>query len=77
LDTIVKGFEQGLISEDLLKKLKPFFEFRNTLIHRYWVVDDSLLIINILKGKNDFSQFVTEIEAYLKSEKREEQGAKA
>jgi hypothetical protein len=40
-------------------------------------VDDSLLIINILKGKNDFSQFVTEIEAYLKSENREEQGVRA
>jgi len=77
LDTIVKGFEQGLISEDLFKKLKPFFEFRNNLIHRYWVVDDGLLIKNILRGKNDFFQFVTEIEDYLKSENREEQVAKA
>ena len=67
LDTIVKGYEQGLISEDLFTKLKPFFEFRNTLVHRYWKVDDERLIENIIRGKNDFSRFVSEIEAYLKS----------
>ena len=67
LDTIVKGFEQGIISEGLFNKLKPFLEFRNTLIHRYWIVDDSRLIENILRGRNDFSLFVSEIENYLKS----------
>jgi uncharacterized protein YutE (UPF0331/DUF86 family) len=66
LDAIVKGFEQGIISEDLLNKLKPFLEFRNTLIHRYWVVDDSRLIENILRGQNDFTMFVSEIEKYLR-----------
>jgi len=74
LDTIVKGFEQGIISEALYNKLKPFLEFRNTLIHRYWIVDDTRLIENILKGQNDFSLFVSEIEAYL-SEAGERQKA--
>lgn len=72
LDTIVKGYEQGLISEDLFTKLKPFFEFRNTLVHRYWIVDDERLIENVIRGKNDFSQFVSEIEAYLESINLEE-----
>jgi len=71
LDTMVKGFEQGIISEDLFNKLKPFLEFRNTLVHRYWVVDDGRLIENILQGQNDFSLFVSEIENYLKSIKPE------
>jgi len=71
LDTMVKGFEQGIISEDLFNKLKPFLEFRNTLVHRYWVVDDGCLIENILQGQNDFSLFVSEIENYLKSIKPE------
>ena len=71
LDTMVKGFEQGIISEDLFNKLKPFLEFRNTLVHRYWVVDDGRLIENILQGQNDFSLFVSEIEKYLKSIKPE------
>lgn len=71
LDTIVKGLEQGIISEGLFNKLKPFLEFRNTLIHRYWIVDDNRLIENILQGQNDFSLFVSEIESYLKSIKTE------
>ena len=71
LDSIVKGCEEGIISEGLFNKLKPFLEFRNTLIHRYWIVDDSRLIENILRGQNDFSLFVSEIENYLKSIKTE------
>jgi uncharacterized protein YutE (UPF0331/DUF86 family) len=48
LDSLAKGFEQKIISEDLFNRLKPFLEFRNTLVHRYWVVDDARLIENIL-----------------------------
>lgn len=40
IDTVVKAFEHGIISADLFQRLKPFFDFRNSLIHRYWVVDD-------------------------------------
>jgi len=65
LDTMVKSFEQGILSEELFHKLKPFLEFRNTLIHRYWVVDDQRLIENVVKGQHDFSLFVSEIEIYL------------
>jgi uncharacterized protein YutE (UPF0331/DUF86 family) len=35
IDTIVKGRKQGIISEGLFQKLKPFFDFRNSLVHRY------------------------------------------
>ena len=48
IDTISKAYESGLISEKLFQKLKPFFDFRNSLIHRYWTIDDTLLISNIL-----------------------------
>ena len=65
IDTILKGYEQGLISKALFDRLKPFFDFRNSLIHRYWVIDDSRLIENILQGRDDFEQFVREIETYL------------
>ena len=44
---------------------------RNTLIHRYWIVEDSRLIENILQGQNDFSLFVFEIENYLKALKQD------
>lgn len=67
IDTILKGHENGVLSEDLFQRLKPFFDFRNSLIHRYWTVDDVRLIDNILKGRGDFDKFIEEIEAYLKS----------
>jgi len=68
IDTILKGHDNGLISDNLFQKLKPFFDFRNSLIHRYWTIDDNRLIDNIFKGKSDFEQFIVEIEAILENE---------
>jgi len=65
IDTIVKGHQFGVISEDLFNRLKPFFDFRNSLVHRYWIIEDKLLIKNLLAGYTDFIQFVDEIEKYL------------
>ena len=64
IDAILKAYENGLISGPLFERLKPFFDFRNSLIHRYWTIDDSRLIDNILKGRGDFDLFIEEIEAY-------------
>jgi len=66
-DTIVKGYKEGIISEELFQKLKPFFDFRNSLVHRYWIIDDKKLITNIQSGKDDFNQFAEELEGYIKS----------
>jgi len=66
IDTISKGNKEGLISNELFQKLKPFFDFRNSLIHRYWTIDDEKMIENIKTGKDDFDHFVDEIESYLK-----------
>ena len=65
IDSVVKAHEHGLISAELFQRLKPFFDFRNTLIHRYWSIDDDRLIENIKNGRDDFDRFVEEIEAYL------------
>lgn len=65
IDTIVKGHKSGIISEDLFVKLKPFLEFRNSLVHRYWIIDDERLIQNLIEGHKDFERFVDEIEQYL------------
>jgi len=67
IDTIVKGHKEGILSEELFQKLKPFFDFRNSLIHRYWLVDDEQLIENIQAGKDDFELFINEMEKYLLS----------
>jgi uncharacterized protein YutE (UPF0331/DUF86 family) len=65
IDTIAKGHKEGILSEALFQRLKPFFDFRNSLIHRYWAIDDDKLIDNIKTGTGDFSRFADEIEAYL------------
>lgn len=70
IDTIAKGYKEGLLSEALFSKLKPFFDFRNSLVHRYWTVDDEKLIENIKAGLDDFEQFVDETETYLISQER-------
>jgi uncharacterized protein YutE (UPF0331/DUF86 family) len=66
IDTVIKGHEHGILSDDLFQRLKPFFDFRNSLIHRYWIVNDNRLINNILSGRNDFERFISEIETFLK-----------
>lgn len=66
LDTVKKAHEKGIISNELIKKLKPFFDFRNSLIHRYWVIDDATFLKNLSKGYNDFSDFCVEIKNFLK-----------
>lgn len=65
IDTILKAHENGLVTENLFQKLKPFFDFRNSLIHRYWTISDSKLVENILHGRKEFDLFIKEIEAYI------------
>ena len=72
IDAILKAYENGLISEILFQRLKPFFDFRNSLIHRYWTIDDSRLIDNLMKGRHDFGRFIEEIEAYLDLSNRQD-----
>jgi uncharacterized protein YutE (UPF0331/DUF86 family) len=67
VDTIAKGCKEGFLSEERFAKLKPFFDFRNSLIHRYWTIDDEKLIENIRNGLDDFERFADEIEAHLKA----------
>ena len=65
IDAILKAQENGIVSEDLFQRLKPFFDFRNSLIHRYWAVDDARLTDNIQAGRHDFDHFIEAIEAYI------------
>ena len=65
IDAVVKGHEHGILSQELFQRLKPFFDFRNSLIHRYWTIDDRRLIGDIKNGRNDFDSFLEEIETYM------------
>ena len=66
IDTVVKAHNNRIISDDLFQRLKPFFDFRNSLIHRYWTVDDRRLIANIQAGRGDFDRFVLQIEDFIR-----------
>jgi len=66
VETIIKSGEIGIISKALSDKLKPFFDFRNSIIHRYWIISDDMLLELVRKNYKDFLNFIEEIEKYLK-----------
>ncbi|GLI54030.1 type VII toxin-antitoxin system HepT family RNase toxin [Thermodesulfovibrio yellowstonii] len=67
IDTIKKAREKNIIDESVYVSLKPFFDFRNILIHRYWEIDDSLLLKNVKENLESFYQFIETIrEKFIK-----------
>ena len=50
IDTIKKACDAGIIPQELSSSLKPFFDFRNSLVHRYWIIDDMMLLNNCKNG---------------------------
>ncbi|MEK6777645.1 MAG: HepT-like ribonuclease domain-containing protein [bacterium] len=65
IDTVRKASENRLISEELASSLKPFFDFRNSLVHRYWIIDDQMLLKNCKAGYSDFRKLIEELEKFL------------
>jgi len=68
MDTLVKSREREIISEKLFSSFKPFFEFRNLLIHRYWNMDDAIILKNLREGYEDFFIFIEEIERLVEEQ---------
>ncbi len=66
VETIIKAGETGIISKNLANKLKPFFDFRNSIIHRYWIISDDKLLALVRDNYKDFYNFIEEIEKYFK-----------
>lgn len=65
IDTIKKASDAGIIPQELSSALKPFFDFRNSLVHRYWIIDDVKLLNNCKTGYKDFFAFIEAIEKFL------------
>jgi len=59
---IAKSREKGLLSETLFQRLKPFFDFRNMLVHRYWRINNQTFLLNLRQGKHDMKAFRKEIQ---------------
>ncbi len=43
VDCIVKTGREGIIMASLANKLRKLADLRNSLIHRYWIIDDEQL----------------------------------
>jgi uncharacterized protein YutE (UPF0331/DUF86 family) len=67
IETIIRAGETGIVSDTLSKKIKPFFDFRNSLIHRYRFISDEKLLELVRENKTDFISFIEAIENYIKS----------
>ena len=67
VETIIRAGETNILLEPLPKKIKPFFDFRNSLIHRYWFISDEKLLTLVRENKNDFIAFIDAIEGYIKN----------
>ena len=61
--------EKSIVSEEIYEKLKEMKKFRNILIHKYKMIDNSKVYLNATKHRHDFEEFKNEILAFLKKEK--------
>lgn len=60
-DALMKSAQHKLVDEDLLGRLRPFFVFRNMLVHQYWKVQDETFLKNLRAGLSDFREFARQI----------------
>ena len=67
VETIIRAGETNILPESLSQKIKPFFDFRNSLIHRYWFISDEKLLSLVRENKTDFISFIEAIENYIKN----------
>jgi uncharacterized protein YutE (UPF0331/DUF86 family) len=67
VETIIRAGETNILPESLSQKIKPFFDFRNSLIHRYWFISDEKLLALVRENKTDFISFIEAIEIYIKN----------
>jgi len=65
VETIIRAGETDILPDFLSKKLRPFFDFRNSLIHRYWFISDERLLSLVRENRDDFLSFIEAIENYI------------
>lgn len=67
VDCIVKTGEQGIIQSALANKLRKLADLRNSLIHRYWIINDEELFQQCSANIDDFSDFTMQMHTFLSS----------
>jgi len=61
VDCIVKAGENGIIKAELAKKLRKLADLRNSLIHRYWIINDAELFEQCRVNIGDLSDFCGQV----------------
>ena len=61
VDCIVKAGENGVIQSTLAGKLRKLADLRNSLVHRYWIINDGELFNHCSANINDFSDFSSQV----------------
>jgi uncharacterized protein YutE (UPF0331/DUF86 family) len=61
VDCIVKAGENGVIQSALAGKLRKLADLRNSLVHRYWIINDDELFNHCSANINDFSDFSSQV----------------
>jgi uncharacterized protein YutE (UPF0331/DUF86 family) len=69
VDCILKAGINGIIQESLSRKLRKLADLRNSLIHRYWVIDDQELFNLCLLNLDDLSEFTSQVSVFVTSGK--------
>ena len=55
----------GILSSEMIEKIRGMRGFRNIVVHRYGTIDDTLAYQLLTAGIGDFSLFAAEIEKVL------------
>ena len=69
VDCILKAGTNGIIQEGLSRKLRKLADLRNSLIHRYWIIDDRDLFNLCLFNLDDLSEFASQVSVFVTSRK--------
>jgi uncharacterized protein YutE (UPF0331/DUF86 family) len=69
VDCILKAGTNGIIQEGLSRKLRKLADLRNSLIHRYWIIDDRELFNLCLSNLEDLSEFASQVSVFVTSRK--------
>lgn len=62
---MVKAGENGVITSNLSGKLRRLADLRNSLIPRYWIINDEELFTISSANSGDLKEFADQIDAFL------------
>jgi len=65
VDCIVKAGENGIITPELSNRLRRLADLRNSLIHRYWIINDEDLFYICKDNVGDLNNFTIQIDEFI------------